>query len=157
MLPWLGKVSVGPSGFRFVRIDSLETTLPVELIEVRAVLVLRDIPTLGSFRCENERLNQIWKTGAYTVHLNMQEYLWDGIKRDRLVWVGDMHPEVSTINAVFGFNDVVPNSLDSARDIFAIGLRRKQSLERAFQRIIRHSSSLLESFCKSRLLALGKS
>lgn len=25
-----------------------------------------------------------WLTGAYTVHLNMQDYLWDGIKRDRL-------------------------------------------------------------------------
>ena len=38
--------------------------------------------------------------GAYTVHLNMQEYVWDGIKRDRLVWIGDMHPETSTIQAV---------------------------------------------------------
>jgi alpha-L-rhamnosidase len=47
----------------------------------------------------------------------MQEYLWDGIKRDRLVWIGDMHPEVSTIHAVFGFNDVVPRSLDLTRDV----------------------------------------
>lgn len=47
----------------------------------------------------------------------MQDYLWDGIKRDRLVWVGDMHPEVATINAVFGYNEVVPKSLDLARDI----------------------------------------
>ena len=56
-------------------------------------------------------------TGAYTVHLNMQEYVWDGVKRDRLVWLGDLHPEVMTINTVFGFNDVVPKSLDLARDI----------------------------------------
>lgn len=55
-------------------------------------------------------------TGAYTVHLYMQEYLWDGIKRDRLVWVGDMHPEVMTISSVFGFNEVVPRSLDLSRD-----------------------------------------
>lgn len=47
----------------------------------------------------------------------MQEYLWDGIKRDRLVWVGDLHPEISTINAVFGYNEVVPKSLDLIRDI----------------------------------------
>jgi hypothetical protein len=47
----------------------------------------------------------------------MQEYLWDGIKRDRLVWIGDMHPEVSTINAVFGYNDVVPRSLDLTREV----------------------------------------
>ena len=116
-LPWLGKKMVGPSGFRFVRIDNLDPELPVELSQVRAVLQVREIPQLGSFRCDDERLNRIWAVGAYTVHLNMQEYLWDGIKRDRLVWIGDMHPEVSTINAVFGFNDVVPRSLDLTREV----------------------------------------
>jgi hypothetical protein len=46
----------------------------------------------------------------------MQNYLWDGIKRDRLVWVGDLHPEISTIHAVFGRNEVVSDSLDLIRD-----------------------------------------
>ena len=55
-------------------------------------------------------------TGAYTVHLNMQEYLWDGIKRDRLVWIGDMHPEVMTVGTVFGDHEVVRKSLDYVRD-----------------------------------------
>ncbi len=116
-LPWLGKITVGPSGFRFVRIDNVDSQESAQISEVRAVLLIRDVPQVGSFRCDDERLNQIWKVGAYTVHLNMQEYLWDGVKRDRLVWIGDMHPEVSTINAVFGFNDVVPRSLDLTRDI----------------------------------------
>jgi len=116
-VPWLGKKIIGPSGFRFVRIDATDPEQPVSIAEVRAVLQLRDAPYLGSFRCDDERLNRIWNVGAYTVHLNMQEYLWDGIKRDRLVWLGDMHPEVATINAVFGFNAVVPRSLDLIRDI----------------------------------------
>jgi len=116
-LPWLGKKTVGPSGFRFVRIDNLDAEWPVQLSQVRAALQIRDIPQVGSFRCDDERLNRIWQVGAYTVHLNMQDYLWDGIKRDRLVWIGDMHPEVSTIQAVFGFNDVVPRSLDLTRDV----------------------------------------
>ena len=116
-LPWLGKKTVGPSGFRFVRIDNLDPQLPVELSQVRALLQIRDLPYVGAFRCDDERLNRIWQVGAYTVHLNMQEYLWDGIKRDRLVWIGDMNPEVSTIDAVFGFNDVVARSLDLTRDV----------------------------------------
>jgi hypothetical protein len=99
-LPWLGKTTIGPSGFRFLRIDNADKAIPLELSEVRAILQLRDIPYLGSFRCSDDRLNRIWQTGAYTVHLNMQDYLWDGIKRDRLVWLGDMHPEVSVINVV---------------------------------------------------------
>ena len=115
-VPWLGKKTVGPGGFRFVRIDALDPALPVSLSQVRAVLEMRDLPYLGSFRCDDERLNRIWATGAYTVQLCMQDFLWDGIKRDRLVWIGDMHPEVSTINAVFGGDDIVPRSLDLIRD-----------------------------------------
>jgi alpha-L-rhamnosidase len=116
-LPWLGKTTIGPSGFRFVRIDNVDLKTNVELSQVRAILTLRDAPYVGSFKCSDERLNKIWETGAYTVHLNMQDYLWDGIKRDRLVWLGDMHPEVSVINSVFGYNEVVPKSLDITRDV----------------------------------------
>ncbi|OOQ61228.1 alpha-L-rhamnosidase [Mucilaginibacter pedocola] len=116
-LPWLGKLEVGNTGFRFVRIDLLGDNAELKLKEARAIFIFRDIPYLGSFKSSDTLLNKIWMTGAYTVHLNMQDYLWDGIKRDRLVWVGDMHPETSTIAAVFGNSNVVPKSLDLARDI----------------------------------------
>lgn len=115
-LPWLGCVEAGNSGFRFVRIDLLDEDRELHLKEVNASLIYRDVPYLGSFRSNDERLNEIWMTGAYTVHLNMQEYLWDAVKRDRLVWVGDLHPEVMTVSSVFGANEVVPRSLDLARD-----------------------------------------
>ncbi len=116
-LPWLGKLEIGNSGFRFVRIDLVDPDVKLELKEVNGIFSYRNIPYLGSFKSNDERLNKIWLTGAYTVHLNMQEYLWDGAKRDRLVWVGDMDPEVMTINSVFGYNEVVPKSLDLARDL----------------------------------------
>lgn len=116
-LPWLGVLEVGNSGFRFARIDLMSDSTEVSLKEIRAISTFRDIPYKGSFRSSDERLNKIWQTGAYTVHLNMQEYLWDGIKRDRLVWLGDMHPEVMTVNTVFGYNEVVPKSLDLIRDV----------------------------------------
>ena len=115
-LPWLGTFETGNSGFRFVRVDLLDDNAVLPIKSVRAVLKYRDIPYLGSFRCSDSRLNDIWDTGAYTVHLNMQDYLWDGVKRDRLVWVGDMHPEVMTIASVFGDTGVVRKSLDFARD-----------------------------------------
>lgn len=117
LVPWLGSIEVGNSGFRFVKIELLENNRELKLKEVRAIAVQRDIPWLGSFKSNDERLNQIWQTGAYTVYLNMQNFLWDGIKRDRLVWVGDMYPEVMTILSVFGYNEVVPKSLDLIRDI----------------------------------------
>ena len=115
-LPWLGVAEIGNSGFRFVRIDLEEPNVELNLKELRATFGYRDIPYLGSFKSDNERLNDIWMTGAYTVHLNMQEYIWDGVKRDRLVWIGDLHPELMTVNTVFGYNEVIPKSLDLIRD-----------------------------------------
>ena len=64
------------------------------------LLVYKDVEYKGSFSSSDPLINRIWDVGAYTVHLNMQEYIWDGIKRDRLVWVGDMHPETTTIQAL---------------------------------------------------------
>ena len=115
-LPWLGVAEIGNSGFRFVRIDLEEPNVELSLKELRATFGYRDIPYLGSFKSDNERLNDIWMTGAYTVHLNMQEFIWDGVKRDRLVWIGDLHPELMTVNTVFGYNEVIPKSLDLIRD-----------------------------------------
>ena len=115
-VPWLGTAQYGNSGFRFARLDLLDGDGDVPIVAVRAISRYRDIPYLGSFRCSDPRLDQIWETGAYTVHLNMQDYLWDGIKRDRLVWIGDMDVEVMTVGSVFGDQEVVRKSLDYVRD-----------------------------------------
>ena len=116
-VPWLGSMQIGNSGFRFARLDLLDDDMQVPIVAVRAISRYRDIPQTGAFKCSDERLNTIWQTGARTVHLCMQDYLWDGIKRDRLVWLGDVHPEVMTVNTVFGNHEVVRKSLDYARNI----------------------------------------
>jgi len=116
-IPWMGVAEIGNSGFRFVYVELADTNVNAHIKEINAIFTYRNIPYLGSFNCNDERLNNIWLTGAYTVHLNMQEYIWDGIKRDRLVWLGDLHPEVMTVNTVFGYNEVIPKSLDFTRDI----------------------------------------
>lgn len=113
--PWLGTVEIGNSGFRFVRVDLLDADVDYLLRNVSAISVMIDDPEIGSFNCSDDRLNKIWETGAYTVKLNMQDYLWDGVKRDRLVWLGDLHPEVMTVNNVWGAHDVVKRTLDFAK------------------------------------------
>ncbi len=113
-VPWLGSTTFGNSGFRFARIDLLDKDTDYPIANVSAILEVTDADEKGSFKCDDDRLTRIWNTGAYTVKLNMQDFLWDGIKRDRLVWLGDMHPEVMTIGTVFGNHDVVKRSLDFA-------------------------------------------
>lgn len=113
---FLSMPEIGPSGFRFVRIDILDQNATVTIYGVQGIFTYRELEYKGSFESNDELLNTIWNTAAYTVHLNMQEYVWDGIKRDRLVWIGDIHPETSTIQAVFGYDKSVEKSLDLARE-----------------------------------------
>jgi hypothetical protein len=113
----LGMTEIGNTGFRFVRIDlpqNAEKALPV--ISIQAVATYRDLEYVGSFKCSDERLNQIWQTAAYTTHLNMQDYIYDGIKRDRLVWMGDLHLEIKIILSLFDDSKIIPDSLDFLRD-----------------------------------------
>ena len=117
----LSGMETNESGFRFVRIDLLDDQASVSIKAVEGVFIFRDIAYKGNFECDDPLINRIWKTAAYTAHLNMQEYLWDGIKRDRLVWIGDMQTEVMTICSVFGYNEVVPKSLDFVRDETPVG------------------------------------
>ncbi|MFN3649900.1 MAG: alpha-L-rhamnosidase C-terminal domain-containing protein [Armatimonadota bacterium] len=116
LVPWMGHTEVGNTGFRFARIDLLEPDTTVTLEKALAVFLYRPLEYQGSFRCSDPRLNRIWDTGAYTVHLCMQDHVWDGIKRDRLVWIGDLHPEQMVISTVFGGHSIVPESLDYVRD-----------------------------------------
>mgnify|MGYP004627208373 FL=1 len=112
-LPHLGMLEIGNTGFRFVRIDLLSQG-KATLEFVRAISLMRPMPRVGAFRSSDERLNRVWETAVRTVHLCCQDFLWDGIKRDRLVWMGDTHPETRAILAVFGAADVLRDSLDYA-------------------------------------------
>ncbi|MDD6734718.1 MAG: family 78 glycoside hydrolase catalytic domain [Clostridiales bacterium] len=109
----------GNTGFRFVKVAAVGGKVVIGGIQAK--FVYRNLEYIGSFECSDDELNEIWKTGAYTVQLNMQEYVWDGIKRDRLIWIGDMHPEVSTALSVFGEADVLRDSLDAVMNCTPIG------------------------------------
>lgn len=113
-LPMLSDMTFFETGFRFVRMDFPEGT-DMLLKAVTAVYVHRDLKPIGSFKCNDERVNEIFDIAARTLMLNMQRYIWDGIKRDRLVWVGDMHPETMGIISLFGSDESVLESLEYSR------------------------------------------
>ncbi len=104
------------SGFRFAYVELLNdhAVLPIHVAE--AVLIVYDLPRLGSFRSDDPRLDKIYDTAAWTLQLNLQRYLWDGIKRDRLVWMGDMNTEIKTALTLYGTSAVIKRSLDYMRD-----------------------------------------
>ncbi len=116
LLPSYSDMTFNETGFRFVYLRLNGEFAKLSVKSVAAVSVYRDIPALGSFCCDNEALNKIYDTAAYTCKLCLQNYIWDGIKRDRLVWVGDMHPEMLTVRSVFGDIPIVEETLDYIRN-----------------------------------------
>lgn len=120
-VPWLGQIEFGESAFRFVRLDLVDDGAEIWFDSVRAVFVYRPLEQPGSFRCSDQRLNDIWRTCAYTQFLTMQGYIFEGAKRDRLVWYGDFHPQSSTTLAVFGAPKVLRDTLgDYARAVWPL-------------------------------------
>lgn len=110
VLPRMGMLEYGNTAFRFVRIDALDRN--VQLINVHGVALYRDQKVTGAFHSSDERLNRIWDTAIYTVRMNMQDFLYDGAKRDRLVFMGDLHPEAKAVFCAFDDVSIVPDSMD---------------------------------------------
>lgn len=114
--PDFSDMSLNESGFRFVKLELLSKNTSINIKAIIAESKMRDIEYLGSFESSSEELNRIYNTAAYTCHMCMQQFIWDGIKRDRLVWVGDMHPEMLAVKTVFGNNKIIDESLNFMRE-----------------------------------------
>ena len=112
----LSDLTFGQSGFRFARIELL-TEEPVIIRSIYGVNTLPVFSRQGYLKTNDELLNRIIETAGYTLQLCCQNgQIWDGIKRDRLIWSGDLNPEILTSLYMFGDNVNVPNSLSALRE-----------------------------------------
>ena len=66
----------------------------------------------GYFESSSPLLNRMWTIGAYTAHLCMQDDIWDGAKRDRNRWAGDLDVSGRTIDDVFGTHFLMQATLN---------------------------------------------
>ncbi len=85
---WESRMRVG---FRFVRIEFFHSAEAFQVDGFSLRTSLYPVAYKGFFSCGDALLNQIWNAGRKTVHLCMQEYYLDAVKRDRLHWVGDTY------------------------------------------------------------------
>lgn len=120
IIPNLSDQRIGSSAFRFVRFDNLDD-VNWGIWSVCLEYVHSDAERLGTFECDDMRVNEIYEAAAYTTFLNMQNgFIWDGVKRDRLVWSGDLNTEILTARYVFGDISNVPDSLDFCRKCYPL-------------------------------------
>ena len=116
LLSGMSDLEFGLTGFRFARVELLDDC-EVLLCNIYAFCKLPVLEQEASIVTNDPLLNRIVETAAYTLKLNFQNgFIWDGIKRDRLVWCGDLHPEILTSLYCFGKTVNVTNSLDFLRE-----------------------------------------
>lgn len=117
-LAFLSDATLGNTGFRFVRIDFYEET---EVKSIYAAAVSYNGKPIYEYKGDKD-IERIFLTAKRTVDLCASgRYVWDGIKRDRLVWFGDLHPETIALSSVYGKCQNVENSLNLARKTTPIG------------------------------------
>lgn len=110
-VPSLADLTFGQTGYRFCYIELVSN----ESITIQNIYGTNRLPQFeneAEIITDDEQLNQIIKTAIYTLKLCCQNnYIWDGIKRDRLVWSGDIHPEMLSCFYMFGDIPNIKNSL----------------------------------------------
>lgn len=80
----------GPkSAFRYARVRFLAGAPELKFRAIHLEDIYYPVHYEGAFESSDPLLNRIWETGAYTVHLCMQDDIWDAPKRDRGRWMGD--------------------------------------------------------------------
>ena len=109
-LAMLSDMTYGDTGFRFVRLDFLENARIKCLAAVNRILNRKP---LCRYEGADETISRIWDTAKRTVDLCAgHSMVWDGVKRDRLVWIGDMHPEMLALTTLYGRLPAIERSLD---------------------------------------------
>ena len=110
----LSDTTLGGTGFRFVRLDFQGKVTLKSAVAVNHILKKH---AFYRYMGADARVEQIFETAKRTVDLCAQgSFVWDGVKRDRLVWIGDMHPEMLALTALYGRMPAIERSLDFVRE-----------------------------------------
>lgn len=113
-LPFWSDMTFGNTGFRFVRLDFFGDISIKTILAVNHILQAQSIYRYGG---QDEQVKRIFEVAKRTVDLCAAgDYLWDGVKRDRLVWLGDVHPEMLALTTLYGRLLLIEQSLDFVKN-----------------------------------------
>lgn len=113
-LTHLSDMTFANTGFRFLRIDFYGRANVKSILAVNNILKRKAV---YEYSGDDARIAEIFSVAKRTVDLCASSgYVWDGVKRDRLVWIGDMHPEMLALTTLYGKLPHIERSLDYARE-----------------------------------------
>lgn len=89
-------------GFRYLQVTFRNVVQPLKVDAISLTFTSYPVESRGRFECSNHRLNQIWRTGAYTLQMCMTDAYVDCPSREQRQWVGDAYVEAMVNYAAFG-------------------------------------------------------
>lgn len=101
-------------GVRFAWIHLKDVSKKFTIRNVRLVCQTKPTNYEGSFKSNNEQLNRIWYTAAYTVRLNLLKDYFGAIlmeRSDRHSWTGDAHTSQAAALVAFGNYDFIRKNI----------------------------------------------
>ncbi len=93
-------------GCRYLIATFRDHAEPIVLHGIRTIQATYPVQPIGSFRCDDERLNKIWEMSAYTVRLCMDDTYVDCPTYEQTFWVGDSLTESVANYYAFGAYDI---------------------------------------------------
>ena len=107
---------IADTGYRFIRIDFLEDK-KLTIKNVYGESIIFSAKPKNLYSGKDKEIKEIFDVAKRTVDLcSAGKYIWDGIKRDRLVWIGDIHPEMLALTSIYGRVPIIERSLDFVKD-----------------------------------------
>ena len=114
-LPNYSSVKVGETGFRFVKLELLEDK-KILLKSIYAENLIFKKQALWCYNGNDQRLKEIFEVAKRTIDLcSNGKYVWEGVKRDRLVWAGDLYSEMLALTTLYGKMKKIEDTLDFSR------------------------------------------
>ncbi len=101
-------------GVRYGWVHVPATAGEVKISNVRLVCQAKPVNYIGSFDCDNEMLNRIWYTAAYTVRTNLLADCFGAIlmeRGDRFSWTGDAYISQGATLVAFGNYDFIAKNI----------------------------------------------
>ncbi len=101
--------SLVPRAFRYIHLRGEK----LSDIRVHALYEYLPIEEKGSFRCNDDAVEKIWNTCAYTFHLCSREFFLDAIKRDRWAWGGDARQSFMISDYLFADREICKRTIQA--------------------------------------------
>ena len=99
-----------------MRIDFLDKNRGVFIKAIALQTKKDERKPIYTYQGKDELVKKIFATAKRTVDLcSLNGLVWDGIKRDELVWAGDMHPEALALYTLYGRSKELEASVDFLR------------------------------------------